>query len=101
MPAVIDFNALARELCEVPETLVDQEDRESISPYMFEVILPMLARGKYPLLRDIDFDQLDLYDPPRLAGYVEECRQREYRLTSLNERLCRLSPACVKTRAFI
>ncbi len=101
MPADFDLNALAKELHEVPETLVDQEDREGISPYMFEVILPMLARGEYPLLRDIDFDQLDLYDPPRLAGYVEERRRREYQLTSLNERLCRLSPACVKMRAFI
>lgn len=48
MAATIDFAALAAELREVPETLVDQKERENISPYMFEVILPMLARGEYP-----------------------------------------------------
>lgn len=101
MSAVIDFNALTKELREAPETLVDQEDRDGISPYMFEVILPMLARGEYPLLRNIDFDQFDADDPPRLAGYIEECDRREYQLTVLNESLCRLRPACAKTRAFL
>ncbi len=101
MPAVIDLNALARELREVPETLVDQEDREDISPYMFDVILPMLLRSEYPLLRDIDFDQFEQRDPARLAGYMQDLAQREYNLTAINQGLCHLPPACVNTRAFL
>lgn len=101
MPASIDLTMLAAELRKAPETLVDQEDREDISPYLLEVILPMLARGEPPMLRDIDFDQFELYDPPRLAGYIQECGHREYALTSINKNLCHLPPACVKTRAFL
>lgn len=101
MPAVIDVSALVKELREVPETLVDQEDREDISPYMFDVILPMLARGEYPLLRDIDFTQFEQRDPARLAGYIQDRDRRVYELTSINKNLCHLSPICVKTRAFL
>lgn len=101
MSAVIDFNALAKELHEVPETLVDQEDREDISPYMFEVILPMLVQGEYPLLREIDFEQFEQRDPARLAGYIQDRDRRVYELTSINKNLCHLTPTCVKTRAFL
>lgn len=101
MSAVIDFNALTKELHEVQETLVDQEDREDISPYMFEVILPMLAQGEYPLLREIDFEQFEQRDPARLAGYIQDRDRRVYELTSINESLCHLKPTCVKSRAFL
>lgn len=101
MPSVIDLTTLAREVHEAPETLVDQEDREDISPYMFEVILPMLARGKYPLLRDIDFDQFDQRDPARLAGYMQDRNRRAGELTWLNRGLCGLEPAWVTARAFL
>lgn len=101
MAAVIDFAALTAQLREAPETLVDQEDREDISPYMFEVILPMLARGEYPLLRDIDYEQFDQYDPARLAGYMEDRGRRTNELTCLNQNLCALEPAWVNTRAFL
>ena len=101
MPAVIDFAVLAAQLREAPETLVDQESREDISPYMFEVILPMLARGEYPLLRDIDYEQFDQRDPARLAGYMEDRGRRTSELTCLNGNLCGLEPAWVNTRAFL
>lgn len=101
MAAVIDFAALAKELRDTPETLVDQEEREDISPYMFEAILPMLMRGEYPLLRDIDFDQFDQCDPARLAGYMQDRGQRVSELTCLNRNLCGLEPAWVTTRAFL
>lgn len=101
MPAVIDFAALAKELREAPEALADQEGREDISPYMLEVILPMLARGEYPLLRDIDYEQFDQRDPARLAGYMQDCGRRTSELTCLNSNLCGLEPAWVNTRAFL
>ncbi len=68
---------------------------------MFEVILPMLARGEYPLLRDIDFDQFDQRDPARLAGYMQDLGLRTHQLTCLNHNLCELEPAWVNTRAFL
>ncbi len=101
MPAVIDFNALAKELREVPETLVGQKDREDVNPYLLDVILPMLARGEYPLLRDIDFDQFEQHDPARLAGYMQDCGRRMNELTWLNRDLCELEPAWANTRAFL
>ncbi len=101
MAATIDFAALAAELREVPETLVDQKERENISPYMFEVILPMLARGEYPLLRDIDYEQFSQCDPARLAGDMEDRRCRVSELTYLNSSLCGLEPAWAHTRAFL
>lgn len=101
MAVVIDFTKLARELHEVPETLVEQEARESVNPYLLNVILPMLMRGEYPKLKNIDFEQFELYDPPELVGYMEECGRREYALTSFNGSLCKLTPSCVKTRAFL
>lgn len=104
MPSVIDLTTLARKLREAPETLVDQEDRkdrEDISPYMFEVILPMLAREEYPLLRDIDFDQFEQRDPARLAGYMQDRGRRRSELTWLNRGLCGLEPAWVTVRAFL
>lgn len=101
MPAVIDFITLASELREAPETLVDQDECEGISPYLLNTILPLLLTGNPPLLRDIDFEQFEVEDPPRLEGYIEERGQRTYHLEQLNDRLCGLSPACVKTRAFL
>lgn len=101
MPAAIDIAALAEELREAQETLVDQEDREDISPYMFEVILPMLVRGEYPLLRDIDYDQFDQRDPARMAGYMQDRGRRVSELTWLNRGLCDLKPAWANTRAFL
>ncbi len=101
MPAVLDIAALAEELRQTAETLVDQKDREEVNPYLLETILPMLERGDHPRLRDIDFEQFELYDPPGLVGYLRECGQREYQLTQLNKPLCGLSPVCVKKRAFL
>lgn len=101
MPAVLDIAALAEELRRTDETLVDQQAREEVSPYLLETILPMLVREDYPRLRDIDFEQFELYDPPRLAGYIQERGQREYQLKELNRPLCGLSPVCVKNRAFL
>lgn len=101
MTTTIDFAVLVEELREAPETLVDQEDGEDISPYMFEVILPMLARGEYPLLRDIDYEQFDQCDPARLAGYMEDRGRRTSELAYLNRNLCGLEPAWANTRAFL
>lgn len=101
MSAVIDFSSLVRELHETSETLVDQEAREELNPYLLNVILPMLMQGKYPKLKDIDFEQFEQYDPPELVGYIEECGRREFALTSFNSSLCELTPSCVKTRAFL
>lgn len=101
MPAVINFTTLVSELRKVPETLVDQEEREIISPYLLETVLPLLQAGVPPLLRDIDYEQFEQEDPPRLVGYLEKCEHRSYRLEQFNDRLCGLSPACVKTRAFL
>lgn len=100
MPAVLDIAALAEELRQTDETLVDQQAREEVSPYLLETILPMLMRGDYPRLRDIDFEQFEIDDPPTLAGYMQERGQREYQLTELNKSLCNLPPACMKKRAF-
>lgn len=100
MPAVLDIAALAEELRQTDETLVDQQAREEVSPYLLEKILPMLMRGDYPRLRDIDFEQFEIDDPPTLAGYMQERGQREYQLTELNKPLCNLPPACMKKRAF-
>ena len=101
MAAVIDFSALAQELHKVPETLVDQEARKNLNPYLLNVILPMLMREEYPRLKDIDFEQFEQYDPPELVGYMEECGRRKYELIGITYSLCELSPSCVKTRAFL
>ena len=52
-------------------------------------------------MKDIDFEQFEQYDPPELVGYIEECDRREYALSSFNGSLCKLTPSCVKTRAFL
>ena len=101
MPAVIDLAVLVAQLREAPETLVDQEDREGISPYLLEVILPMLTRREYPLLRDIDYEQFDQRDPARLAEYMEDRGRRTSELACLNGSLCGLEPAWASTRAFL
>ena len=101
MAVVIDFYSLTGELHKVSETLVDQEAREELNPYLLNVILPMLMRGEYPRLKDIDFEQFEQYDPPELVGYIEACDRREYALSSFNASLCKLTPSCVKTRAFL
>lgn len=101
MAVMIDFSILARELHEVPETLVDQKAREALNPYLLNVILPILMRGEYPRLKDIDFEQFEQYDPPELVGYMEECGRRKYELSGVTHSLCELSPSCVKTRAFL
>ena len=101
MPAAIDLTALTQELRKAPETLVDQEEREAVSPYMLDVILPMLARGEPPMLRDIDYEQFELYDPPRLAGYVQDRGRRVSGLYHINRNLCQTEPACLKKRAFL
>ena len=69
MAVVIDFSSLTGELHKVSETLVDQEAREELNPYLLNVILPMLMRGEYPRLKDIDFEQFEQYDPPELVDY--------------------------------
>lgn len=101
MAVVIDFYSLTGELHKVSETLVDQKARKELNPYLLNVILPMLMRGEYPRLKDIDFEQFEQYDPPELVGYIEECDRREYALSSFNGSLCKLTPSCVKTRAFL
>ena len=101
MAGVIDFYSLTGELHKVSETLVDLEARKELNPYLLNVILPMLMRGEYPRLKDIDFEQFEQYDPPELVGYIEECDRREYALSSFNGSLCKLTPSCVKTRAFL
>ena len=101
MPAMIDAAALAGALHEAPETRVDQREREGISPYLLETILPMLEREAYPRLREIDFERFEADDPPQLAWYIQARTRRAYRLTELNRRLCELPPACGKTRAFL
>lgn len=101
MAVVIDFYSLTGELHKISETLVDQEARKELNPYLLNVILPMLMRGEYPRLKDIDFEQFEQYDPPELVGYIEECDRREYALSSFNGSLCKLTPSCVKTRAFL
>lgn len=101
MAAVVDFAVLTRELHKVSETLVEQKARENLNPYLLNVILPMLTQGKYPKVKDIDFEQFEQYDPPELVGYIEEHRQRQYELASFNDSLCKLAPSCVKTRAFL
>ena len=101
MAVVIDFYSLTGELHKVSETLVDQEARKELNPYLLNVILPMLMRGEYHRLKDIDFEQFEQYDPPELVGYIEECDRREYALSSFNGSLCKLTPSCVKTRAFL
>ena len=101
MAVVIDFYSLTGELHKVSETLVDQEASKELNPYLLNVILPMLMRGEYPRLKDIDFEQFEQYDPPELVGYIEECDRREYALSSFNGSLCKLTPSCVKTRAFL
>lgn len=101
MPAVINVAALVKGLHEVPETLVDQEEREGIAPYLLDTVLPVLMQGIPPLLQDIDFEQFEVEDPPRLAGYLEERERRTYNLEAFNDKLCGLSPVCVKTRAFL
>ena len=72
MPVTTELALLAGLMRDAPETLVDEAEREDISPYMFETILPMLAKGEYPRLRDIDFEQFELCDPPRLVEYMAE-----------------------------
>lgn len=101
MAVAIDFAALGNELHKVSETLVDQEARKELNPYLLNVILPMLMRGEYPRLKDIDFEQFEQYDPPELVGYIETCHRRKYELTAVTYSLCKLTPSCVKTRAFL
>ena len=101
MPVAIDFNALARELREMPETQVDEEDLSDVNSYLLNIILPMLERWEFPLLSEIDFDQFEQRDPARLVGYVEEANRREYKLTEFNSYICGLPPACVTSRAFL
>ncbi|MCI8678676.1 MAG: hypothetical protein HFF45_10070 [Lawsonibacter sp.] len=101
MAVVIDFSSLTGELHKVSETLVDQEAREELNPYLLNVILPMLMRGEYPRLKDIDFEQFEQYDPPELVDYVETSARRTYELIGINHSLCGLAPSCVKTQAFL
>ena len=101
MAVVIDFSSLTGELHKVSETQVDQEAREELNPYLLNVILPMLMRGEYPRLKDIYFEQFEQYDPPELVGYIETCDRREYALSSFNGSLCKITPSCIKTRAFL
>ena len=72
MSAFTDLALLAGLLREAPKTLVDEKEQGDISPYLLETILPMLVNGNYPRLRDIDFEQFELYDPPELVGYMEK-----------------------------
>ncbi len=101
MAVAINFVMLADKLHETPEILVEQENRADISPYLLDTILPLLEQGIYPRLRDIDFAQFEMEDPPRLAEYVQERAHRVYQLSALNQNLCKLSPVCAKTRAFL
>ena len=101
MSAFTDLALLAGLLREAPETLVDEKEQEDVSPYLLETILPMLAKGCYPRLRDIDFEQFELYDPPELVGYMEKRDRRESQLRQLNQALCETVPACVKERTFL
>jgi len=101
MPVTIDFNALARELREMPETQVDEEDISDVNSYLLNTILPMLERWEFPLLSEIDFEQFEQRDPARLVGYIEETNRREYKLTEFNSHICHLAPACVTSRAFL
>ena len=101
MPAFTDLALLAGLLREATETLVDEKDQENVSPYLLETILPMLAKGCYPRLRDIDFEQFELYDPPQLVEYLQKRSCREYQLTQMNQTLCKTVPVCVKDRTFL
>lgn len=101
MNMTLDLPALAAGLREAPETLADQELRDSISPYLLETILPMLEREEYPKLKDIDFEQFELYDPPMLADYIQKAGQRTYVLELLAQRLCKLTPSRTLVRAFL
>lgn len=66
MAVAIDFAALGNELHTVSETLVDQEAREKLNPYLLNVILPMLMRGEYPRLKDmVNWKLVELYWPGR------------------------------------
>ena len=101
MNVTLDLPALAAGLREAPETPVDQDERDSISPYLLDTILPMLERGEYPGLKDIDFHQFDLYDPPRLADYLQKAGQRKYELGNFAQSLCELPPSRTAVRAFL
>ena len=101
MPAFTDLTLLAGLLREAPETLVDEKDRKDVSPYLLETILPMLIKEDYPRLRDVDFEQFELYDPPQLVEYLQKRSCREYQLTQLNQTLCKTVPVCVKDRTFL
>ena len=101
MPAFTDIALLSGLLREAPETLVDEKEQGDISPYLLETILPMLVNGNYPRLRDIDFEQFELYDPPELVGYMEKRDRRESQLKQLNQKLCDTVPVCVGERAFL
>lgn len=101
MSAVIDFSALVRELHETSETLVDQEARANISPYLLDTLLPLLEQGTFPKLRDIDFAQFEEDDPLYLAGYVQERSHCVYQMLELNRNLCKFTPVCTNTRAFL
>lgn len=101
MSAFTDLTLLAGLLREAPETLVDEKDRKDVSPYLLETILPMLVKEDYPRLRDVDFEQFELYDPPRMVDYMEKRDRRESQLKQLNQKLCDTVPVCVGERAFL
>ena len=101
MSAFTDLALLAGLLREAPKTLVDEKEQGDISPYLLETILPMLVNGNYPRLRDIDFEQFELYDPPQLVEYLQKRSCREYQLTQMNQTLCKTVPVCVKDRTFL
>lgn len=101
MPYVLDLKQVAESLQEAQESSEMDEARADINPYLLEVLLPLLNQGRYPLLKDIDFDAFDMEDGPNLVYFLEESERIQYRLEGLNRKLGELLPYCPPTRAFL
>lgn len=101
MPYVLDLKRVAENLQDEEEESEIDEARADINPYLSETLLPLWDQGRYPLLKDIDFDAFDMEDAPNLVYCFQESERIKHRLEDLNRQLGEILPYCPLTRAFL
>lgn len=101
MPAILDLTALARRLREAEEDPVSQRTRAELNPYLLDTVVPLLARGKFPMLADIDFEAFEQHDLPELVRYAQEQSWRTYQLGVYADTLRKAAPVWANTRVFL
>lgn len=101
MDILLNLSDFCQSLKNVTEQKAAAQEREVISPYILDELLPLLEQGTYPRLADIDFSQFDEDDPPALARYIEARERVSYDLENFNRSLCLAQPKSCKRRMFL